>query len=64
MSGPAVVQNVTYWAEKDPWERVFLQFRCSICGDETQRLCSDPVNKLNYWASVYIGLHPYAPHAR
>jgi hypothetical protein len=64
MSGPAALQNVTYWAEQDPHGRVFLWFQCSICGDSTQKLCGDPVGKMGYWASVYRGLHPYAPHAR
>jgi len=46
--------------QQDQW---LLTFTCAICGDVTQKSCSNP-QRIPHWQSVYSQLHPYAPHTR
>ncbi len=40
---------------------VMLYFSCSVCGDRSQRLCSNP-SRIPHWLKVYAHLHPTTRH--
>jgi hypothetical protein len=41
-----------------------LWFRCDVCGDLTQRPCSNPRQRWGHWAQTYAKMHPVTPHER
>ena len=41
-----------------------LWFRCNVCGDVTQKPCTNPQLRWGHWAQMYARMHPPVPHSR
>ena len=55
--------HVETWLEQRP-SGAMLWMRCYVCGDLTQKPCSNPQERWGHWAQVYAQMHPATPHAR